>query len=127
MSERWRKPVKIYKAEESSENADQIAGKWYRGLKWTLAAEDFQRVRSGYVCLQCLEPHEFPFPEHCSLCGYAIKERQSKEMDLEFAGFEHVGPQTNIEDELDILDDTHERSLWTPGGTILVPQGKEAL
>ena len=121
--ERWRRPLKVYKVEEDANSADMIAGEWHRGIRFTLDAESLARLRAGYACLMCLEPHEQPFPDACSLCGYAIAARQTKDMEIEFAGLEHVGPATTMADELARLDDTHERRIWTPGHSITVPAG----
>ena len=123
MAERWRQPVKVHKVEEDSNSADMIAGEWHRGARWTLDAEGVARIRAGYVCVMCLEPHESPFPDACSLCGYAMKARQTKDMEVEFAGSEHVGPATTLSDELARLDETSERRIWLPGSSITVPSG----
>lgn len=121
--ERWRRPLKVYKVEEDANSADMISGEWYRGFRFTLDDEGFARLKAGYACLMCLEPHEHPFPEACSLCGYSIGARQTQDMEIEFAGSEHVGPSTTMNEELARLDETHERRIWLPGSSISVPSG----
>lgn len=121
--ERWRKPIRILALEEDPNSADMIGGKWYRGVKFATDAEGWRRIREGWVCVMCTEPQERPFPEACSLCGYRMADRQTKDLEVEFVGEDTMGPSTTLRQELDRLDDTHERRLWTPKGTIVVERG----
>lgn len=122
--ERWRKPINMIAVQEDPDSADMIGDQWYRGLTFTTDAEGWERIRTGWVCVMCAEPQEHTFPEHCSLCGYEMRERQAKDLEVEFQGENtDLGPSTSLKQELDRLDDHHERRLWTPGASISVPKG----
>ena len=57
----------------------------------TWSAEQIERFRLGYKCMNCLEPQERPFPEKCSLCGYPMRTRQAEFFAAEFAGEIEIG------------------------------------
>lgn len=57
-------------------------------------------IKSGYMCLRCLEPQPFAFPEMCDLCGYPMKDRQILDVAMEFQGEKHVGPSKPINEYL---------------------------
>lgn len=95
------------------------------------SAEDIGRIREGYCCLKCGESqvgeracrlcsrkkgreirHQAPFPEHCYLCGFAMKADQAQRFGEEFAGEVWIGPATSLEDEMEIAKDIVEREEW---------------
>jgi hypothetical protein len=122
--ERWRQPVKIEAIEPDLENVMTIAGRRYGNENVILSSrEDFDRIREGYVCVQCFEPHETPFPEECSLCGFPMRQRQAGRIEHTFKGEEWVGPRESLEDELERLAETDDRRKHEPGSTILLPPG----
>lgn len=84
--------------------------------------EQIERFRLGYVCLECWEPHETPFPERCSLCGYEIKACQGDDFARKFKGVERDPRAELIEKELDALDDRHERRFHTTKTGLVVPK-----
>lgn len=96
--------------------------------------EDTDRIRLGYVCLNCLESqvdHGAPFPEACWVCGFQMRDKQRARFAQEFVGDMRVGPSTSLEDELALMEELHERrQLANAGlkrtGSILVPRGFDA-
>jgi len=84
--------------------------------------EDIERIRLGYVCINCWEPHESPFPEACALCGFPMREEQSAAFQEKFKGVERDPRSVLIERELDALDDRHERRFHTTKAGIVVPK-----
>lgn len=120
--ERWRQPIAMLQVEEDPDSADQIGGRWYRGVAYTTDADGWERIRTGYVCVMCAEPHEQPYPEHCGICGYEMRKYQAKNLEVEFEGTVDLGPSTTLKYEQDRLDEVHERRLWTPGSSVSVPK-----
>jgi hypothetical protein len=129
--ERWSRPIRIFAVTEDADSFVRFGeGEgWRRGTKWVTDKEGFQRMWDGQVCFFCTEPQPppapDPVPEKCSLCGYAMREHQRRDLEREFYGEEHVGGSTSISEELDRLDDTAERWRHKRVGSasILVPRG----
>lgn len=121
--ERWRQPV-IPKAVEETPSAYSSDGHgWRKHLNWTLSPEDFARVKAGYVCVNCMEPHERPFPEKCIVCGFAMRKEQAAMVDWEYEGEKHLGPSTTMRQELDKLAEEKER--LKPRKTSILLPGKD--
>ena len=121
---RWKEPAVPYAVERTSGLLKEIGGTLRQDFYAVLSARDIERLRQGYLCLNCLEPQERPFPDRCPLlgCGYEMKRYQSVDFSKEFdPSGRHIGPSTTMEEELDRLDDAHERRIHLPGGQILVP------
>lgn len=125
VKERWRKPVKPVAVELDLTKVEYVAGRWVHPLNTTITPEDFERVREGYVCLDCWEPQPVPYPDKCRLCGCRMSppDYWHERIENEFEGWKHVGPSTTIEQELDRLDDYAERKFWTPGSQVYIPPG----
>jgi len=117
--ERWRQPVIPLNVEEDPYTiVDFGDGVARRDVTYTLTEEDTERVRLGYVCLQCLEPHERPFPERCSDCGYPMKERQPRDFERNYEGNVRMDlGARRIKERLAALEEEARR----PAASILVP------
>lgn len=89
-----------------------------RQIDVTYDGDTLARMRLGYVCFRCMEPHEVPMPTSCSLCGYAMSEYQTRDIDAEFDGTKHVGPSVSIDDEIERLRERKRRErldgIWVP-------------
>lgn len=124
--ERWRKPLIPVAVETDPSRARYDAGlrKWVEVVNLTFRKDDVERIRLGYACLRCQEPHETPFPERCFVCGYGMKANQEKDFPLEFDGEKWVGPRTSLDEELTRLEEDTKPRMWhTPGSQILLPRG----
>jgi len=126
MTERWREPVIPIAIEEEPTQVvviDQKTGEQERRImrdyQFVLKDEDVERIRTGYVCIWCQEPFEVPFPEHCSLCGFACRERQADLFATQYRGQE--APQPSFRDKLAALDEQDERKAHVPGSSIWLP------
>lgn len=125
MSERWRKAAIPLAIHRSPEWADNSTGTWREEIEAAFNPEDIERFRAGYLCLKCWESQETSFPEVCSLigCGYRMRDKQAADLEKMLKpGIKQVGPTTSIAEELDRLDDTHERRVHVPGRQILIPK-----
>ena len=124
LEERWRKPPEILGVKDDHTHVDGATGFVRYDFLATLSPDTIERVRTGYICLRCLEPQREPFPEECaaSWCSYRIHDSQPEDFAREHKGQARVGPSTDISEELDRLDDTHERRIFVPGTQILVPR-----
>lgn len=95
-------------------------------MNWTVSPEDFQRMKEGRICIKCLEPQAEAFPKVCSLpgCGYPIRDRQTHDIGHEYQGHIEGGPQVNLDEEQNRLDEKHYRDFyWSPDHHILIPRG----
>lgn len=108
--------------------ADQVAvvdsnGETRLAVNWVLSPEEFEQVRQGYRCLQCMEPFRSAFPKECGLCGYQVASRQTIDLMREHQGEHRYGP-TPIEDirALDAERAERDKAGWsTTGSGIVVP------
>lgn len=126
----WRDPVKLVGVEESEDEILLMADGTFRSAPHVILTErDTGRVRGGYVCIKCYEPHEHAFPDKCSLCGFPMRERQAERFAKEFKGATRVGPSTTIDEEMQIAEEwvrerrLREQGLKTTQSGIVVPSG----
>lgn len=124
MSERWRKPVKILELIPNPGETMRIGSRIYAGTEFLLESEeDFERVRLGYVCMQCMEPHQEAFPEHCAVCKFPMRAEQSDRLSRAYQGSKWVGSRMTLEDELARLAEDNERRKHNPKSRIVLPPG----
>lgn len=117
MAERWRKPATVLEIETSRQRTQTWVGDPRGEMEdydLTLDEESTERVRLGYLCIDCLEPQETPFPEACSLCGYPMRSQQAEHFARTYRGIEVVGPSVSLADEIEMAQERASR-LWTPG------------
>lgn len=108
--------------ENAVTTATVINGRETLEVKARFKPEDIERFRLGYVCINCFEPHEQPFPERCSLCKYPMKDKQPQEFQRAFKGVERDPRAKRIEEGLDRVDATHERNFYINNSGIVVPR-----
>ena len=122
--ERWRRAPEILEVRDDPSRLDGDTGTLRQGYEVALSSESIERLRTGYLCLRCLEPQSEPFPAKCGAwwCTYAMRTEQAADFARKFKGQKIVGPSTSMEEELDRLDDTHERRIHVPGLQILIPR-----
>jgi hypothetical protein len=123
--ERWRKPVVPLKVTEDEASATNDLGRTTTNFTARFTPDDIERFRTGYVCLQCWEPHPRPFPGKCSLCKYPMRKEQAIAFRALFGGLERDPFALKIEAGLDRVDDTHERNFYVAKNGIVVPKGVE--
>lgn len=123
MNERWRQPVIPLAIRDDETTITTELGRETLDIQARFRISDIQRFASGYCCLDCWEPHETPFPENCSLCGYPMRERQGIDFARKFQGLERDPQALKIEQGLDRLDETHERNFYETTAGILIPKG----
>lgn len=119
--ERWRQPVIPVAVESTATEYSWHIDGWRKNVDWTLTPEDYARLKAGYVCLNCMEPQETPFPEKCSLCQFEMREKQAKLVEFEYRGEKHLGPSTSLQEEVDRLADWADKQDHKPGSSIWVP------
>jgi len=99
---------------------------------FALTEEQVERIRLGYICMQCLEAHDAPFPDQCAVCQYPMRERQVEEFGRDFKGRIRFGQQTTDEEEYQIAEETIQKEAYDravslglilPKPTIIVPGG----
>jgi len=77
LDERWRVPVIPLKVEPTDEITITRSGRVMRDYRFVFRREDIERMRAGYVCIRCFEPHEHAWPERCHLCGLEMRAKQA--------------------------------------------------
>jgi hypothetical protein len=121
-----RRPALPISIDEDPEHVlIQEDGTVRRHHEFTYSAEDLDRIRTGYCCIHCGESqvdHGAPFPDHCWVCKFPMRERQQQRFAQEFVGEKKVGPSTTIEEEMAIARDHVEREMHKPGSSIIVPR-----
>lgn len=65
-------------------------------------------MMTGHICIRCHEYQDDPFPQACSLCGYSMRELQTRDFAMEFRGGKHLGPSKPISDH---VEEMQERNL----------------
>ncbi|GIV03976.1 MAG: hypothetical protein KatS3mg015_2806 [Fimbriimonadales bacterium] len=85
-----------------------------------LREEDVGRIRAGYVCANCLEAQDAPFPKECWVCKFPMADQQAEYLAKAYRGNVRTGPSSSLEDELAALDELEERERMK--GRIVTPQ-----
>lgn len=131
MTERWRKPAKAYDAVEGDTLVMMPSGETMIQANVSVDSETIARMLEGYICMNCLEPQEIPFPEMCEAmklpsgevvgCYYRMKARQLIDMENKYGSLEEVriGSHLNLYDESERLREMDEFESRT--GIILPP------
>lgn len=120
------KPVIPIAVEEDEEHIQLHSdGTWRSAPKIILDPENVGRMRAGYVCAKCWEPHPVPFPKKCSVCRFPMADKQSEYLAKAYQGNVRMGPSSSLEDELAALEELEERekrAQWGPSvPQIIVP------
>jgi len=125
LPERWAKPAKVIDAVEGETLVLMPSGETMVQANVSVDSETLQRMFAGYVCMNCLEPQEEPFPEVCNAlklpdgtvvgCYYRMRERQLYDLAHKHGSLKEVkvGPRVNKADEmlrLRELDDYEART-----------------
>jgi hypothetical protein len=98
-------------------------GTKYAEYEFIYTEYDAGRLREGYACMECGEAQEIPFPERC-ICGYPMRDDQSRRFSQQFDGPTTIGPSRSIE-ELRAEDEEQKerarREREKPTSSIIVP------
>lgn len=97
-------------------------GTFRSAVNVVLSEEDVGRIRAGYVCANCLEAQERPFPKECWVCKFPMSEQQPEYVARAYQGTVRTGPSSSLEDELAALDELEERERMKEMGRIVTPQ-----
>lgn len=123
-----RKPVQILAVEEDENHVLIFSDGTYRSsFNVTVSDDDVGRIKAGYMCAICFEPHDEAFPEECNACRFPMKYRQAAYVAKAYQGKVRLGPSTSLADELAAMDELEERhrrktlGITTP--SIIVPRG----
>lgn len=112
---RWRKPVDVIDMAESEALIQMPSGEIMGDIVATVSDETLARMRAGYVCANCFEPFETPFPEVCNAmklpdgtvvgCFYRVRDNQTRDLVQRHGAGEEVrvGPRVDKREELDRL------------------------
>lgn len=123
------KPVIPIAIEKETRQVEIIHGgisipKIREDVEFVLKDEDVQRIRQGYVCMNCLEPLANPFPKECPVCKYPMDKLQRQSFAEAYKGTE---PQlVSLEDRLTDLDEYEAYQKQSKDSRIVVPSGFNA-
>jgi hypothetical protein len=111
-------PVQILDAVPAPDTIVRLAdGREFVDVTMALHAEDVERIRTGYVCIRCLEPQETPFPEVCGStlpdgetrwCNFPMRERQAAEFEQMYKGEVNLDGNVNVNDEIERMREMDE-------------------
>lgn len=100
----------------------RIGDREYRDYEVILSnREDWERIRAGYVCIQCYEPHETPFPPVCPVCGLTAQDQHDR-IPVEHAGETWLGSHQSLADELEELAEKNDRRKFNRQSSIILPR-----
>lgn len=121
------KPVIPIAVEEDEDHIQLHSdGTWRSSPRIILSEEDVGRMRAGYVCAKCWEPHRVAFPRVCSVCKFPMADRQGEYLAKAYQGNVRMGPSSSLEDELAAIEELEERdrrAQWGPSvPQIVVPR-----
>lgn len=113
MIARWAQPVLPLGVEEAGTVLIH-AGRTWNIPTYILDEDGVERVRLGYVCIMCLEPHEQNHPEHCAIsgCRFPIRAIQDEVFERLYLGEVRVGPSTTLAEEWEAAKEAIERGGW---------------
>lgn len=104
---RWAKPVIPIGVEEVGKVLMYEGERWHF-VQFILEHDDVERIRLGYVCIHCLEPHEHPYPARCEHCRLPMRELQDLVFERFYEG-ELEEPRTTLIEEMEIAKEMVER------------------
>jgi hypothetical protein len=117
MEHRWSKPANTLDCVEG-DAVIVMPGEKNREMvdvKVSVDEDTYERMRQGYICANCFEPQETPFPEVCHAmklpdgtvvgCFYRMRDCQLRDMELKHGAGEevHIGSRINRYDEMERL------------------------
>lgn len=80
-----------------------------RGVRKTYTHPDqMGMLREGFMCVRCDELQPDSFPEACGVCGFPMREEQSRYFEDRFEGERIIGSSISWEAEMERL----ERQRW---------------
>lgn len=120
---RWRKPALPEAVDTTYDWATADTGRPTLDASVRFSPDDVERFRTGYLCIKCWEPQTEPFPERCALpqCRFEMRRLQAEEFARQFKGTQRNPRAVLIENELEKLDDKHERNFHVTKTGIVVP------
>jgi hypothetical protein len=109
---RWAKEAKTYDCVEGDALIQMPSGEVMIDVKVSVDDETWARMKLGYICANCFEPQETPFPERCTAlklpdgklgCGYPMRKQQLLDMAERPGAGEnvHIGSRINRTDEIE--------------------------
>jgi len=123
--ERWRKPATIYDVVEGDTLVAMPSGEMMIDAHVTVDDETIERMKAGYICINCLEPLETPFPERCEAmklpdgkvigCYYPVRDNQLRDLHMKYGSLEEIDlrPKVDKAEEIERLremDDFENRT-----------------
>jgi len=115
MTERWRKSPNIIAVEADENYLIVIGGEPRRGARFAVDQETAQRLREGYICLNCFAVFESPFPENCTepdeICNYHPRRQQPHDLEVMMKGTV-LRSRAHDDDLMQAMDEMEEEG-WT--------------
>lgn len=85
-NERWRQWEPPLATEPVHQGIWLPDGRVLGEAQITWSADMIERFRTGYKCMNCLEPQERAWPERCGVCGFPMRTGQAEFFAAEFEG-----------------------------------------
>lgn len=101
---------------------DTRTGERLEELEAVYTEYDLGRIRAGYCCIECGEPHEQAFPVRC-VCGFPMRDLQARVFGEQFGGYTTIGGRSleelRADDELMKAKARYKQekptsSIWVP-------------
>ena len=107
--ERWRKPAVVLDVEEDPLQVVDMAGRSFGNVRITVDADTAERMRLGYMCANCQECFEIPWPEVCNFCGVFVREQQADFFARQYRGVEQLKGGFDYDEEMEHVREYEER------------------
>ena len=108
MAERWREWTPPLLIEDVDQGIWLPGGRRLIQPRFTWPPQVIERLRAGYLCINCLEPHEQAWPVNCTLCGFPMRSEQAAYFAKEYGG-ERELKRRDWDEELDGLEERRRK------------------
>lgn len=88
-------------------------GRMQHGLNIATSNRGVEKIRTGYRCINCMEPFESAWPKHCNVCSFPVADKQAEQFARVYAGYDPtMRVETDWEAAADRLEERKERRAW---------------
>jgi len=101
---------------EPNDELVQIGDRLMRDVEVLISDEEFERIRTGYMCLKCFQRFETAWPKVCTMpvCLYPVAEQQSMDLARLYTGrLEQVQESKEDRDERG-REHYRKQGIWIP-------------
>jgi hypothetical protein len=108
--ERWRRPAVVLDVQQDPEQVYETrSGRTFGNVRLLVDRETYERMRLGYMCANCQEPFQIPWPRVCNFCGVYVREQQADFLAKQYRGEETLKGGFNYDEEIERIREAADR------------------